>query len=202
LPARRRAEILDAAAHIFAKRGYPKTDVQVIADALGVGKGTVYRYFSSKEALFLATVDRGMHALTDVLIAAADDHEDPLERLEAVVIAYLTHFDAHPDLAELIIQERAEFRDREKPTYFVHSDARRGRWREALEKMIADDIARDDLSVEALFDGISNLLYGTMFTNFFNGRVKSVEQQAREILDIYLDGILEMSTRAPLGELP
>ena len=61
----RREQILDAAAEVFAQHGYRNTDVQFVADALQVGKGTVYRYFPSKEALFLAAVDRGMRRLTE-----------------------------------------------------------------------------------------------------------------------------------------
>src|SRR5699024_4707587 len=45
LELRRRTEILDAAATQFARNGFAATDVQVIADQLGIGKGTVYRYF-------------------------------------------------------------------------------------------------------------------------------------------------------------
>jgi len=178
------------ASRVFAERGYQKTDVQVIADSLGMGKGTIYRYFSSKEALFLAAVDRGMRRLSTRLQASIDAHEEPLSQLEAVVTEYLVFFEENKDLAELIIMERAEFRDREKPTYFAHRNARRDSWQEALGRMITDGIARKDLEVEAMYDAINNLMYGTMFTNFFNGRVKSVEQQARELLDIYLQGIL------------
>ena len=191
LAARRKSEILDAATKTFAEHGYRNTDVQVIADALHLGKGTIYRYFPSKRDLFLAAVDRGMRRLTERLMAGADaTGEGSLQRLEAVVTTYLLHFEENPDLAELIIQERAEFRDREKPTYFVHSDQRRGRWHEALDRLIKDEITRAGLSVEAMFDAMSSMLYGAMFTNFFNGRLKSVEQQARDLLDIYLNGVL------------
>ena len=59
----RREEILDAAARLFARHGYPETDTQLLADELGVGKGTLYRYFASKEELFFAAVDRAMEAI-------------------------------------------------------------------------------------------------------------------------------------------
>ena len=48
---RRREEILETAARLFAERGFPGTDLQVGADVLGIGKGTLYRYFPSKSAL-------------------------------------------------------------------------------------------------------------------------------------------------------
>ena len=72
LRARRREEILDAAAKLFARHGYPETDTQVLADLLGVGKGTIYRYFPSKHALFLAAADRVMRRLREVVDGAID----------------------------------------------------------------------------------------------------------------------------------
>ena len=201
LAARRKEEILEVATKVFAQRGYRNTDVQTIADVLGLGKGTIYRYFPSKQLLFFGAVDRGMRFLLEGITQEADRHSKPLKRLAAVVCAYLTYFDEHPDLVELLIQERAEFRDREKPTYFHHCDERIGRWHEAFKKLVAQDISRD-LSVEAMFETISNTLYGTMFTNFFTGRKKSCKEQAREILDIFYNGILkERSSADPLEGL-
>lgn len=48
--------ILDAAIAIFAEKGYRGADVQLIADRVGVGKGTVYRNYGTKEDLFWAAV--------------------------------------------------------------------------------------------------------------------------------------------------
>jgi len=45
---RREEEILEAAAIFFAECGYSEADTQTLADRLGVGKGTIYRYFPSK----------------------------------------------------------------------------------------------------------------------------------------------------------
>ncbi len=47
----RRQAILDAALTLFAKRGYHGTSVPSVAELAGVGAGTIYRYFESKEAL-------------------------------------------------------------------------------------------------------------------------------------------------------
>lgn len=51
-PDDRRKQILEAAMTVFAEKGFRNTDVQEIADLCSVGKGTVYRYFESKENLF------------------------------------------------------------------------------------------------------------------------------------------------------
>jgi len=53
---RRVDEVVAAAARVFIAHGYGRTQVQDIADALGVAKGTVYGYAESKDALFAAAV--------------------------------------------------------------------------------------------------------------------------------------------------
>lgn len=194
LIARRREEILEAATRLFAADGFARTDVQVVADELGVGKGTVYRYFATKEALFLAAADRAMHRLREAVHAVVDEQADPLEQIAAAVHAYLAYFDAHPECVELLILERAAFKDRKKPTYFEHRDANIGPWLELFRGLIAAGRIRAT-PVEEIADTISDLLYGTIFTNHFTGRREPLESQARRILDACFLGILSDAER-------
>lgn len=54
--------ILDAARDVFLERGYSVTSMDVVAQAAGVSKATVYALFSSKERLFAAVIEReGYH---------------------------------------------------------------------------------------------------------------------------------------------
>jgi AcrR family transcriptional regulator len=187
--AERREEILEAATKLFAEHGYADTDTQLLADKLGVGKGTLYRYFPSKRELFLAAADRGMRKLCQYIDASIETIEDPPERIAEVVRSYLSFFADHPELCELLIHERALFKDRKKPTYFEHREANRERLRSLYRTYIAEGQIRD-IQVDQLLDFIGDLLYGTMFTNYFSGRQVSVEVQAQGILDILFRGIL------------
>src|ERR1700738_2274042 len=81
LRASRTEQILDAAARLFAQRGYAAADTQQLADELGVGKGTIYRYFPSKEELFLAAADRVMRLMRDEIDRAVKDVADPLDSI-------------------------------------------------------------------------------------------------------------------------
>lgn len=189
LSRRRRSEILAVAIRQFARRGFAETDMQLIADELGVGKGTVYRYFPSKERLFLAAVDQGMAALREAVDAAAGRARTPLARVEAGIRAYLEYFDRHPAVVELIIQERAQFRDRKRPTYFVHRDANLGPWRDLFAGLIASGVMRK-VPVDRVLNVVSDFLYGTMFTNYFAGRKTSLATQAGDVIDVLFNGLL------------
>jgi AcrR family transcriptional regulator len=194
LTERRRAEILDAAALVFAQRGYRGTDVQVVADAIRVGKGTVYRYFPTKRALFLGAADRAMRRLSEHIDERVADVPDPVDQIAEAVRAYLAFFDAHPEYVELLIQERAEFKDRKKPTYLVHRDANIAPWEELMRGLIRAGRLRG-VPVPRVTGVMGALLHGTIFTNHFAGRRRSFAQQADDILDVVFRGILADSER-------
>jgi AcrR family transcriptional regulator len=185
----RREEILDAATSLFAEQGYSDAVTQALADRLGVGKGTIYRYFPSKRDLFLAAADRVMRKMRQQVDASLAGIEDGLERVSKAIEAFLTFFADNPELVELLIQERAHFKDRKKPTYLIHKDVNVERWRVLYRELIAQGRIRD-MPVERITDVISDLLYGTMFTNFFAGQLKPSQEQARDILDVVFYGIL------------
>ena len=130
-----------------------------------------------------------MRRLTAAVVEARDAHHDPLERIAAAVRAYLAFFEANPECVELIIQERAHFKDRKQPTYFVHREAQLGYWQELWQGLIAEGRVRD-IPVNRITDVFSDLMYGTIFTNYFTGRRKSLAEQAEDLLDIAFQGIL------------
>ncbi len=189
LVARRQKQLLDVASHAFAEHGYANTDVQLVADLAGVGKGTVYRYFKNKEALFLAAVDDAMERLNESLLGVAERTGDPLEMMMLAVHGYLRFFDDHPQFVELLIQERAFFRERNQPTYYKHVETNIGPWRVMLQGLIDEGRVRD-LPVERITSVISDMLYGTMFTNYFVRREITLVDQFRDILDITIRGFL------------
>jgi len=189
LEGRRREEILAAATHQFARRGFPGTDLQTVANQIGIGKGTVYRYFRSKEALFLAAADRGMRLLQESSDREAAKGKDAVDRIVRATHAYLRFFDAHPEFVELIVQERAEFKDRKRPTYFAHRDVNIRPWNKLLQNLVDEGELRK-IPVGRITDVFSGVLYGAIFTNYFENRRRSPERQAEDILDVIFRGIL------------
>ena len=62
-----------------------------------------------------------------------------------------------------------------------------------LRREIREQIAQGrlrDVPPERAIDVVNNLLYGTIFTNYFTGNQKPLEEQARDIVDIVFNGIL------------
>ena len=185
----REQQILDCAALVFAKHGFRNTDVQEIADRLAIGKGTIYRHFGSKDSLFLAAVDRGMQQLDERLKKARATADDPFAAIKRVVYEYLAFFDENPQFVELFILERAEFRDRKKPTYAEYRDANWDEWEAATKDLMANGRFRK-LPVRDIMEVMNNLLYSTIFTGVFTERDRPMAHQADLILDIVMNGLL------------
>lgn len=192
--AKRSEAILDVAVQVFADRGFAAADVQEIADKAGVGKGTIYRHFESKERLFLAAAELGVTKLRAQINAAADAATDPLERIRAAMIAFLAFFDQHPEFVELVIQERAHFRDRQTPTFFQRDpeSEKEQEWDESLRGMMRSGILRQ-LPTDQIMDALCHFGFGAIFVNYFSGRKKTLAQQAQEMNDIVFHGILNPS---------
>lgn len=71
----RREEILDASERVFARKGYHATGIADIAEELGIGHGTFYRYFKNKHDIAVHVFDR--ISLRFAKLGLADDPEAP-----------------------------------------------------------------------------------------------------------------------------
>lgn len=196
--AARRAQYLQVAAGVFARRGYRAADVQEIADAARVGKATIYRHFPSKRQLFVAALERGVMQLHDTVHAATALPDQPLTGIARAVLAYLTFLDEHPELVELLIQEQAE----QCAGAISRCVERRSLAKQqacALFKPLIRRGLMRPVPPERMADMIFNLMYGTMYFNHVIGRHKPLREQADDLLDIFFHGVLSPVGRAQLA---
>jgi AcrR family transcriptional regulator len=84
-PEDRRLDIIRAAKNLFQAQEYEKTTMQQVMDHLGIAKGTIYHYFSSKEELLEAVIDDIVqNSLIAMRKIAADASKTALEKIEAM----------------------------------------------------------------------------------------------------------------------
>jgi AcrR family transcriptional regulator len=82
-PAARLERVLDVAADLLVRLGYRRVTIEDVARQAGIGKGTVYLHFPTKEALFLAVLLRIHHGVTARMVARME--ADPAEVLPSRV---------------------------------------------------------------------------------------------------------------------
>ena len=86
---RRRAEILDAAETLYAKKGWDALTVDQVARSARLSRALVYVYFRDKEELLFAIGERAMRLLRNRFIEAAAGHVVGMDQVEAIGRAYM-----------------------------------------------------------------------------------------------------------------
>ncbi len=82
---KKRAKIAHKAMEVFAHRGFQATTIQDIADAAGVGKGTIYHYFRDKEEILLVVSGEILIEMERSLGAALLRMDEPEDRLASLI---------------------------------------------------------------------------------------------------------------------
>jgi AcrR family transcriptional regulator len=103
---RRSEEIIDAAARVFAERGYHGTSTQAIADVLGMRQASLYYYFASKEAALELVCIRGTDGFVEAAEAVVESAGQPLDKLTRLIAAHLAPIETRGDYVKVFINER------------------------------------------------------------------------------------------------
>ena len=94
--------ILRAAESVFAENGFHKTKVSDIAKLAGVGEGTVYEYYGTKEELLLAIPERHFNTYSDGLNEIFQI-QDPLKKLRRYIKYYFSLFSTKRDFLRVFL---------------------------------------------------------------------------------------------------
>ncbi|MBM3779458.1 MAG: TetR/AcrR family transcriptional regulator [Acidimicrobiia bacterium] len=108
----RRRQLIDAALHVFATRGFPGATTRAIAEAAGVSEAIIFRHFASKEDLYAAILEQkgAETGLADAIEgfrqrAAACDDEGLFRDLAAKI---LDSYRTDPDFRRLLLYASLE----------------------------------------------------------------------------------------------
>ena len=103
-PPSTRERILDAAEALFASRGFEGAAMRDIAAGANLNPASLYNHFTSKQALFEAVLERGLHPLFVVLDALEMVDWSP-ESLDAATDRFIAQLARQPRLPALLEQE-------------------------------------------------------------------------------------------------
>ncbi len=91
-------KILDIATAEFAARGYNAANINVIAEKAGVSVGSLYKYFNTKEGLYLTVVGRGVETLDALLRQVTSSETTLLEKIDPILLSIQDHSRHNPDI--------------------------------------------------------------------------------------------------------
>ncbi len=110
--------ILEASLEVFSQKGFHPATMDEIAEKAGVGKGTLYRYFETKEKLFAELVRLRLDELGRTAGSVMDGQDDVLTMISKYIRMYFEFFDRNQRLYRLIIQEQLDLGEHSPDEYF------------------------------------------------------------------------------------
>ncbi|HLX14180.1 MAG TPA: TetR/AcrR family transcriptional regulator [Bradyrhizobium sp.] len=129
---RRAPQIIEAAARVFAERGFHGATTQDIADALGIRQASLYYYFSSKELALELVCLKGVEGFLEAGKAIAAGLGSARERLILLINSHLSPLIDRRDFVKVFLNERQHLP--------AESRRRIGRWSRGLERIFEDVI--------------------------------------------------------------
>jgi TetR/AcrR family fatty acid metabolism transcriptional regulator len=91
----KKAEILDAAIRMFAKKGAAGTKIQDIAEEAGIGKGTIYLYYKNKEEIFQDILHQKVFSSEDYLQKVLSGTDTPADKLKQLLLHFASDLENH-----------------------------------------------------------------------------------------------------------
>jgi AcrR family transcriptional regulator len=194
----RPTEILQAALALFTERGFAATRLEDVAARAGIGKGTIYLYFPTKEDLFRAVVRQHLVPNLDVIEAMIASHAGSSAELLRRIAAHAQRLIASDITAipKLVLAESGNFPAIAR--LYAEEVAKRGM--ALLERVIARGIARgefrqvDPHSVLPAFSGPFLLL--ALWRQSL-GRHTDIQFDPRQVIEAHLDIFLRGLSREP-----
>ncbi|WP_395459513.1 TetR/AcrR family transcriptional regulator [Azospirillum melinis] len=186
--ARRREVILNAAAELFAGRDYASVQVEEVAKRAGVGKATLYRYFPSKEELYLESLERALGGLEHKLNAElAPQQVAASVRLSAMVSALVDTLSEQLQTLKLLGGDQSDLADRTRRILRRRSQ----RTATALQQVLADGMASGEFRKIDL-EVVPLLIIGMVRGGIMQLGDRPREALERSVIDILMSGITNL----------
>ena len=188
-----RDAILDATDRLLARYGYKKMTIDDLAQEVGIGKGSVYLHFKSKEEIVLSHIDRIIERLNRRLMLITERSGTCEERLRGMLVErVLYRFDSvqhyTQSLNDLLSYVRPKLLERRK-RYFAEEASifatviKEGQQRGEFSGGNASDIAASFLTAT------NSLLPYSLSTQELGER-KEIERGTRRVADLLLKGLI------------
>ncbi len=178
--------ILDAAASVFAEKGYHSARISDVADRASVADGTIYLYFRSKEELLMTVITSAFNAFMNQARFELDGIASPSGKLRRLAQLHLEAFGANRDLAVVFQMELrqsarflAPFSRQQMTEYF-------GLVRSAIRDGQAQGIFRPELREKIA----ANCFFGALDEMVTSWVLDNSHYQLSEVADIVADIII------------
>lgn len=158
----RDSEVLEAAAGVFYRHGYAAASVQLIADELGILKGSLYYYTRSKEELLFRLLKHVHDGLGEILNDATSSSEPPLTRLHDYVYRQVEYATRHLQSISIYYRDSDQLSEVDRETI----NAQRQKHKRFLQGLLAEAQATGEVTTEEDPAVLAELIFGSFIWTY------------------------------------
>src|SRR5512145_910400 len=176
--------ILQTARRLFIAQGYTATSMRQIAEAVGIGKATIYHHFPDKQSILMALLDQNMGQMNESL-AAVQSEMEPRRRIEVAAKSSTRFLLESADVMQIARREVPEVRDLIQKQFRLFLKDYLALLSDAVRRGIDQGIFRpvDPLQATRVF---MIMIQGTFAMAYISGeRFQTPEQAAESLLDVF-----------------
>lgn len=188
----RQADILRAAEHVFALKGYYEATMQDIAKEAQYATGTAYLYFKDKDALYLSLVEHKYKDLLSILREETAKVKTAREKLEIFIYENLSFFERNQNFFRIFVSERNK--SHTIKVNKLHKSSVVMEHKEFVAELVKfaqeEQVIRSDYSSKQIADILVSVLMSVVF-NWLKEEPKSAKnlsQMPDFVLDMFLNG--------------
>ena len=176
IPEERRERILEIATAEFSSKGYENANINIIARNAGISIGLMYKYFSTKEDLFLTCIARGMKILEQTLEELMESRDKLLIKAEKLIRATCELSRKNENYIKLYNELTAEKDGKRAVALAREIESRTSRiYITAIAQALAGGDVRQDLNPRLFAFFLANLLTTLQFSftcEYYKERLK------------------------------
>ncbi|MEN2464458.1 TetR/AcrR family transcriptional regulator [Ornithinibacillus sp. FSL M8-0202] len=177
--------MVDAALHLFEKKGFHGVTVNEIVDSIGTSKGGFYHHFSSKDELLFVIHDTFITYVLEKAYIAKNTYDSPTKKLQQIIKSFVQVFDLYKPHISVFYQENVYL----KANYEELIKKKRDQF-----KNIIIDTIREGKEASEFRKDLSEEITGMAILGMVNWTYKwykqSGEKSIDEIGDIYVELIM------------
>ena len=185
-----RSKVIITAGAIFSRYGFRKTTMDEIANALKMGKSSIYYYFESKEEIFEAVVLHEANILRNELTTAIKSVESPVEKMKNYVFVRMKSFEKLSNYYNAIFDKNLDHFE-----FIENIRSRYDREELAILRLIlyhgirkkVFNVANSEYTALA----VQTSLKGLEVPLFWQKKEVNIEDRLNAILDVLFHGILK-----------
>ena len=183
-------KILEAALEVFSDKGYHVATVDEIAEHAGLGKGTVYRYFANKEALFNELVRIRLEDLEHRASVVLGSHDDVVRMIIKYLRVYFDFFDQNQHLYRVIVQEHLDFGNEMHELYIKKVMRRLPTLKRKVFEATQQGVFKD-VDFQTVFYGVMGFVHGVIQKWLAHDCAYSLLEELPTVVEILFFGFVK-----------